>query len=62
MTAISDKIRLIQETCEEILALDSDRDLPREEALNRMELAAITIGLWATEIEQRVKQESVQQL
>lgn len=60
MSVISDKIQLIQETCEEILALDSDRELPREEALNRMELAAITIGLWATEIEQQVKQESAQ--
>jgi len=58
MSTISEKIRLIQETCDEILALDNDRNLPREEALNKMELAAITIGLWATEIEQLVKQET----
>jgi len=58
MSTISEKIRLIQETCDEILALDSDRNLPREEALNKMELAVITIGLWATEIEQLVKQET----
>ncbi len=58
MSTISEKIRLIQETCDEILALDSDRNLPRAEALNKMELAVITIGLWATEIEQLVKQET----